>query len=102
MNISHAYMWVSGGKKCSFFGKFGVLCFLKIPFLKFDLLPYYRRFNLFQVNVPFPHPLKTSESPWSNQWLNHFNTIFHFTTLFKKVRKFVPMFAAVAELFECV
>ena len=33
----------SGGKKCSFFGKFGVLCFLETPVLKFALLPYYRR-----------------------------------------------------------
>ena len=35
---------VSGGKKCSFFGKFGVLCFLETPVLRFALLPYYRRF----------------------------------------------------------
>ena len=33
-----------GGKKCSFFGKFGVLCFLETPVLRFALLPYYRRF----------------------------------------------------------
>ena len=31
---------VSGGKKCSFFGKFGVLCFLEIHVLRFALLPY--------------------------------------------------------------
>ena len=23
----HTYIWVSGGKKCSFLGKFGALCF---------------------------------------------------------------------------
>ena len=34
---------VSGGKKCLFFGNFGVLCFLEIPVLRFALLPYYRR-----------------------------------------------------------
>ena len=34
---------VSGGKKCSFFGKFGVLCFLETPVFRFALLPYYRR-----------------------------------------------------------
>ena len=41
---------VSGGKKCSFFGKFGVLCFLVFLFcflvtrvLRFSLLHYYRR-----------------------------------------------------------
>ena len=41
-NLVCAYVCVSGGKKCSFFGKFGVLCFLEIPVLKFALLPYYR------------------------------------------------------------
>ena len=34
---------VSGGKKCSFFGKFGLLCFLETHLLRFALLPYYRR-----------------------------------------------------------
>ena len=33
---------VSGGKKCLFFGNFGVLCFLETPVLRFALLPYYR------------------------------------------------------------
>ena len=37
---------VSGGKKCSFFGKFGVLCFLETPVLRFSLLPYHRRFQV--------------------------------------------------------
>ena len=35
---------VYGGKKCSFFGEFGVLCFFETPILRFALLPYYRRF----------------------------------------------------------
>ena len=30
-------------KKCSFFGKFGVLCFLQTAVLRFAILPYYRR-----------------------------------------------------------
>ena len=34
---------VSGGKKCSFFGKSSVLCFLETPVLRFALLFYYRR-----------------------------------------------------------
>ena len=34
---------VSRGKKCLFFGNFGVLCFLETPVLRFALLPYYRR-----------------------------------------------------------
>ena len=33
-------MCVSGGKKCSFFGKFGVLCFLETLVLRFALLPF--------------------------------------------------------------
>ena len=37
------YVCVSGGKKCSFFGKFSVFCFLKTSVLRFALLPYYRR-----------------------------------------------------------
>ena len=37
---THAYVCVSGGKKCSFFGKFGALCFLETPVLRFALLPY--------------------------------------------------------------
>ena len=41
---THTYMCVSGGKKCLFFGNFGVLCLLKTPVLRFALLPYYRRF----------------------------------------------------------
>ena len=31
---------VSRGKKCSFFGKFGMLCFLVTFVLEFALLPY--------------------------------------------------------------
>ena len=38
-----AQVCVSGGKKCSFFGIFGVLCFLKTTVWKLTLLPYYRR-----------------------------------------------------------
>ena len=32
------YVCVPGGKKCLFFGNFGVLCFLKTPVLRFALL----------------------------------------------------------------
>ena len=44
MTIS--YSLCTGGKKCPFFGKFGVLCFLQTPVLRFALLPYYRRYYL--------------------------------------------------------
>ena len=36
------YVCVSGSK-CSFFGKFAMLCFLIIPVLRFTLLPYYQQ-----------------------------------------------------------
>ena len=43
-NISYPLIvCVSGGKKCSFFGKFGVLCFLETPVLRFTLSPYYQQ-----------------------------------------------------------
>ena len=43
-NMSYmSYVCVSGGKKCLFFEKFGVLCFLETPVLRFAFLPYYRR-----------------------------------------------------------
>ena len=38
-------MCVSGGKKCSSFGLFGVPCFLEKPVLRFALLPYYQRIH---------------------------------------------------------
>ena len=38
-----AHVCVSGGKKCLFFGNFGVLCLLETPVLRFGLLPCYRR-----------------------------------------------------------
>ena len=42
---------VSVGKKCSFFEKFGVLCFLVTSFLRFALSPYYRQIgNSFTKN----------------------------------------------------
>ena len=38
---THTYMYVSGGKKCLFSGKLGLLCFLETPDLRSALLPYY-------------------------------------------------------------
>ena len=40
---THTHVCVSEGKKCLFFGNFGVLCFLETPVLRFALLPYYQR-----------------------------------------------------------
>ena len=39
---THSYVFVSVGMKCSFFGKFGVLCFLA-------LWPYYRRCDVLRA-----------------------------------------------------
>ena len=39
----HTCVGVSGGKKCSFSGKFGMLCFLVTSVLRFALFPYCRR-----------------------------------------------------------
>ena len=36
----------TGGKKCSFFGKFGMFCFLETSVLRFALLLYYQRVAL--------------------------------------------------------
>ena len=44
-NKARQILCVSGGKKCSFFWKFDVPCFLKTPVLRFTLLPYYWRVN---------------------------------------------------------
>ena len=40
---TRTYVCVSGVKKSSFFGKFGVLCILETPILRFTLLAYYRQ-----------------------------------------------------------
>ena len=40
------YVCISGDKNCSFFGKFGVFCFLETPVLRFVLLPCYRGYIL--------------------------------------------------------
>ena len=39
---THTHVCLSVGKKCSFFGKIGVLCFLETPALRFTLLTSYR------------------------------------------------------------
>ena len=44
---------IRGGKKCSFFGQFGVLCFLVTPVSRFALLPYCRWFINTVANPKF-------------------------------------------------
>ena len=43
---THTYVCISGGKKCSFFGKFGMLSFLETHVLRFALFPYYREIDI--------------------------------------------------------
>ena len=43
---THTYVCISRGKKCLFFGKFDMLCFLETPLLRIALLLYYRRYYL--------------------------------------------------------
>ena len=39
-NRNISYLVISGGNKCSFFGKFDMLCFLETLVSRFALLPY--------------------------------------------------------------
>ena len=43
---THTYVRLSGGKKCSFYWKFGMLYFLETPCLRFARLPYYWRVDI--------------------------------------------------------
>ena len=49
--VTHTCVCLSMGKKCSFLGKFGVLCFLVTYVLKFVLLPNHRRIDPLNVVV---------------------------------------------------
>ena len=53
----HTYVCISGGKKCPFFRKFGVLCFLVTSVLRFGLLFSFRR-NEDQVLLVQTRPVK--------------------------------------------
>ena len=84
---THTYVCVSGGKKCSFFGKFGMLCFLKTPVLRFALSPYYRRIlSLLSILISM-HLIFCFQE---NLSLHHKNSYFH-----EKKRlslKIIPLF----------
>ena len=57
-----------GVKNVCFFRKFGMLCFLEAPILRFALLPYYRQFKV------------------TTEWLLIFSTLHSFLqSLFKRV-----------------
>ena len=54
------YKCVSEDKKCSFSGKFDVLCFIVTSVLRFALLPYYRRPGNLQDQIGITMLVKTS------------------------------------------
>ena len=73
----YTYVCVSGGKKCSFFGNLGVLCFFETPVLRFAHLPIYRQFVILKVtrlvNVIFLYWMSldkwsTSVTVWMLDW----------------------------------
>ena len=47
----YSHAWILGSKKCSFFVKFGAICFLVTPVSRFALLPIYRRFFVNPCNL---------------------------------------------------
>ena len=68
----HTSVCVSGGKKCSFFGKLSLIFLLVKPVLKFCLLPYYRRIIpvYLKVNIFWSFQNVTLIWPWSFLMLN--------------------------------
>ena len=48
---THTDVRVLGGKKCLFFGNFGLLSFLATSFLRFANLPYYQQYYFFSGKV---------------------------------------------------
>ena len=55
LTLRDAHVRVHIKQKCLFFGKFGVLCFLEIPVLRFVDLAYYRRCFSFDHFNPSMH-----------------------------------------------
>ena len=47
----YSHACILGSKKCSFFVKFGAICFLVTPVSRFALLPIYRRFFVNPCNL---------------------------------------------------
>ena len=86
-NISYplirTHVYVSGGKKCSFFGKFGVLFFLlETPVLKFALLRYYQRFGMqYQLKKNIFKNIK-----FENKETNAISCVQHFTNYYGTFR----------------
>ena len=88
---THTNMHISGGKKCSFFGKFGVLCFLETPGLRFAFLPYYRR---------LAKPLR-KKTHLSKRRLSGLFYIFYPLVLTFPLTEIIPSFLNVDKLHSC-
>ena len=67
-SLNTYYVCVQVGEKCSFFGKFGVLCFLETPVLRFVLLPYYRQIVHLFVQYKEAEVYKI-ENLWEVHWI---------------------------------
>ena len=82
-NISYTLIHT---RQCSFFGKFGVLCFLETLVLRFAILFYYRRTFLVRSSSQISLlilseferiisiPLKSSETAWKRNFLTILET----------------------------
>ena len=68
---THKFVCVSGGKKCSSFGKFDVLCFLVTPVLRYALLPYCGR-----IDHTYIESFAVAGSQEFYSALGHFSTLF--------------------------
>ena len=55
-----------GGKKCSFFGKFDLLCFPETPVSKFAILPYYWRIMAEKDRCIYNKNYGLRLSPWND------------------------------------
>ena len=77
-------MCISGSKKCSFFGKFGMLCFLETTILRLPFLPNYRRYQMFVAILATTLPIFFGTFPNRINEANYYKKL-HFTILEKKL-----------------
>ena len=80
VKLSEKRTFLTPCKKCSFLGKFGLLCFLETPVLRFGCLPYYQRFgnDLYQQDVDNSDTDDTSQTlVWLTFYSSQVQTCFH-------------------------
>ena len=70
---TYTYVCVLGGKKCSFFVKFNVLCFLVSSVLKLALLPNYKDMKKKSIGRVINKTVKTQNTSlfWNYYDLDH-------------------------------